>query len=227
MPDWQKIVSEQLADLRLENSDREDVVAELAAHLEETYDALRRRGFPEHGAVERALAHVGNWKDLRQKIYSTRKDDNMTPRAAQLWLPSLVTLFVSFAIMILLGFSGLNPGPLSEQGWRHGMYVFSDYTVWLMVLPLVGALGALMSRRAGGTSRSIFVSGVFPALAWLVILVFLLSFSSLYLHNLKTITAPLGPLGVLTALVFAPAACLLIGVLAYFAVERRRVTPAG
>jgi hypothetical protein len=227
MPDWEKIVSEQLADLRLEDTDRKDVVAELAAHLEETYDALRRRGFPEHSAVEHALAHAGNWKDLQQKIFSARKDNNMTPRAAQLWLPSLVTLVISFAIMILLSFFGLNPGPLSEQGWRHGMYVFSDYTVWLIVLPLVGALGALMSGRAGGTSRSIFVSGVFPALAWLVILVFLLSFSSLCLHNLKTITAPLGPLGVLTALVFAPAACLLIGVLAYFALERRRVTPAG
>ena len=230
MPDWQKIVSEHLATLPLENLAREEVITELAGHLEETYEGLRKSGVSDAESSRQTLSSVSDWKDLQHRIYSARKENTMNNRAARVWLPSLVTLVVSLALMIPLAFVGLNPGPLTEQGWRplipgaapigHGMYVFSDYTVWLMALPLVGALGARVSNRAGGTKKLIVLSGVFPALAWLIVLVSVLSFSSVRLHNLDIITAPIGPLGVLTALVFAPAACLLIGVLAYFGLEK-------
>ena len=226
MPDWQKIVSEQLADIPLEDGDREEVVAELAGHLEETYEALCKDGVSEPESVRRALISVSNWKELQHRIYLARKENTMNNRAARVWLPSLVTLFLSMTTMILPGFFGLKPGPLSLKGWLHGMNTISDYTVWLMVLPFIGAIGALISGRAGGTRGAIVLSGVFPALAWSGILLLVLSFSFFGLHNLDTVTAPTGLFGLVTVLVFAPAACLFIGVSAYFAVGRRLTKPA-
>src|SRR6266446_1490079 len=51
MPDWQKVVREQLAGLNLGREEEDEVIAELAGHLEETYEALRRDGLPEREAV--------------------------------------------------------------------------------------------------------------------------------------------------------------------------------
>jgi hypothetical protein len=233
MPDWQKIVRDQLDDLPLDDSDRNDVIAELAGHLEEVYEALLKVGVLEAEAVRRAMLTVRDWKDLQRKIYLTRRENTMNRRSARFWLPSLITLVLSVGLMVLLGFLGLKPGPLAPYSREavpcaagcQQTYFFDEYSIWLMVLPLVGALGAFLSRRAGGTSRSIVLAGVFPALAWLIVLALVLTFSSLRLHNLSTITAPVGPVGVITALVFAPAACLLTGVLAYFAVEKRLTKP--
>ena len=226
MPDWRELVRGRLAKLALNQREREEIFAELAHHLEETYDALRRDGFSESAAVRRVFAQVRNWKDLQNEIYMARKENDMTPRAARLWLPSLVTLFLSMSTIILFSFLGLKPGPLSLKGWLHGMNVISDYTVWLMVLPMIGATGALMSGRAGGTRGAIVLSGVFPAVAWSAILLIVLSFSFFRLHNLETITAPTGLFGLLIVLVFAPAVCLLIGVLGYFVLGKRIVKPA-
>lgn len=225
MPDWNKIVGERLADLSLEDRDREEVVAELAGHLEETWDELRREGISEREAFNRALSGVRNWKDLQRSIYSSRKENTMTPRAARLWFPSLVTLVSSLSTMILFGFLGLNPGPLALQGRHHGIYLFSEYTVWLMALPFVGALGAYISERSGGNRRAIVFAGVFPALAWATVLFLVLSSSLFREHSLEIVTAPLGLVGLLTSLVFAPAACLLIGVLPFLGAVKSRPQP--
>jgi len=42
MPDWQKLVRQRLGGLTLDAAEKEEVHAELAAHLEETYEALLR-----------------------------------------------------------------------------------------------------------------------------------------------------------------------------------------
>ncbi len=191
MPDWQKVVREQLAGLNLGREEEDEVIAELAGHLEETYEALRRDGLPEREAVHRALSQVTNWSDLQRKIYCARaKENTMNPRTSRLWLPSLVTLTASFITLVAFGFLGLPPGPLGSRphheewsshlitGITSGRDTVNEYTVWLMVLPFVGALGARLSRRAGGTLRDTIISGVFPALAWLTIVLIVLSFAA-------------------------------------------------
>jgi hypothetical protein len=90
-----------------------------------------------------------------------------------------------------------------------------------MALPLIGALGARLSSRAGGTLREIIISGAFPALALSTILLIILSFAASLGHGLEAVTAPVGPVGLVTVLVVIPGACLLLGVLVYYAAAKR------
>jgi hypothetical protein len=235
MPDWQNVVREQLAGLNLGHKEEDEVIAELAGHLEETYEALRRGGLPEREAAHRALSQVTNWSDLKREIDCARaKENSMNPRTSRLWLPSLVTLAASFIALVAFGFLGLPPGPLGSRphheewsshlitGIRSGRDTVNEYTVWLMVLPLVGALGAHLSRRAGGTLRDVVISGVFPALAWLTIVLIILSFAASLGPSVETLIAPVGPVGLIAVLVLIPGAGLLIGVLAYSAATKWR-----
>jgi len=235
MPDWQKVVREQLAGLNLGREEEDEVIAELAGHLEETYEALRRDGLPEREAVHRALSQVTNWSDLQRKIYCARvKENTMNPRTSRLWLPSLVTLAASFITLVAFRFLGLPPGPLGSRphheewsshligGITGGPHFVNEYTVWLMVLPLVGALGARLSSRAGGTLRDVVISGVFPALAWLTIVLIVLAFAASLGHGVETLIAPVGPVGLIAVLVLIPGAGLLTGVLTYSAATKWR-----
>ena len=232
MPDWEKVVSHRLAQLALDERERQEVIAELAGHLEETYEGLRRTGSPEREAVHHTLSQVTDWSDLQRKIYRA-KENTMNSRTRRLWLPSFVTLAASIITLVAFGFLGLQPGPLGSRphheewsshligGIKSGPHVVNEYTVWLMVLPFLGALGARLSRRAGGTLRDIIVSGVFPALAWLTIVLIILSFAASLGHDLKAVTAPVGPVGLISVLVLIPGACLLLGVLVYHAAGKR------
>jgi hypothetical protein len=76
-------------------------------------------------------------------------------------------------------------------------------------------------ERAGGTFRDVIISGVFPALAWLAIVIVILSFAASLGHGLQAVTAPVGPAGLIAVLVLIPGACLLIEVLLYQAASRR------
>jgi hypothetical protein len=239
MSDWEKLVSRRLAQLALGERERQEVIAELAGHLEETYEARRQKGASHDEAIRGALLQVDDWNRLQQEIYVARTKENaMNARTSRLWAPSLVTLAASVITLVAFTFLGLQPGPLGlrpgpeksvhEIWWGHlvggilgGPHVVNEYTVWLMALPLIGALGAGLSRRAGGTLREIIISGVFPALAWLTIVLVVLSFAASLGRGLEVVTAPVGPVGLITLLVLIPGACLLLGVLAYYAVARQ------
>ena len=156
----------------------------------------------------------------------------MNARTSRLWVPSFVTLAASVITLVAFGLLGLQPGPLGSRphheewsshlvgGITGGPHAFNEYTVWLMALPLIGALGAGLSRRAGGTLREVTLAGVFPALAWLTIVLIVLSFAASLGHGLKAVTAPVGPLGLITVLVLIPGACLLLGVMVYHAAAK-------
>src|SRR5206468_11411533 len=88
MPDWREIVSKGLSGLKLGAAEKEEVRAELAEHLEETYEALLREGMSESAAIRRTLSLAEDWNDLRRKIHWARKGkETMTDRMKQLWLP--------------------------------------------------------------------------------------------------------------------------------------------
>ncbi len=166
MPDWRQLVNEHLAALVLDPHDRAEVIEELAAHLDETFVDLRRRGLSEGDAARRCLSEVHDWRDLRRKIQiARRKEDPMTNRVKQLWLPGLVTFVLSMGFLALAQIFGPKPWILT---WGHPP-VALFYLPWLFSLPLVGAVGAYLSHRAGGSRRAIFSSIVFPVLPFLAV----------------------------------------------------------
>src|SRR6266851_5225884 len=149
MPDWRQLVNEHLAALVLDPHDRAEVIEELAAHLDETFVDLRRRGLSEGDAARRCLSEVHDWRDLRRKIQiARRKEDPMTNRVKQLWLPGLVTFVLSMGFLALAQIFGPKPWILT---WGHPP-VALFYLPWLFSLPLVGAVGAYRPQyRANGS----------------------------------------------------------------------------
>jgi hypothetical protein len=167
MRDWEALVREQLAGLKLDPQERREVVEELTAHLEEACDVLLRQGVTEEEAVRRTLSQAGSWRDLRRKIQAARKEEGtMTARVTQFWFPGLLTFLVSMVLLELVQKVGPEPIIL---GLDKGIPILMFYTGWLALLPLAGALGAYLSHRARGSFRIALASSLFPVLPLVVV----------------------------------------------------------
>ncbi len=163
MPDWQELVRQRLSGLRLEADERDEVYAELAAHLEESYEALLKEGLSEQAAIHRALLEVTNWQDLQRKILTAkRRAYPMQKRAHQLWIPGFLTLTLSAVFLMTLQQHRFQPRIIS---WG-GPDTILLYTPWLLSLPLFGAIGAYLSSRADGSRGTVLLASVFPVLTY-------------------------------------------------------------
>ena len=168
MPDWQELVRQRLSGLALDPAERDEVHSELAAHLEEAYESMLRDGINNSKAAKRTLGLAKDWQVLQRKITLVRsRKDTMTNRVTQLWLPGLATFLLSQGILAVLQIWGPQAWILAKEG---ELPIAVLYFWWLMLLPLVGAIGAYLSWRAGGSQRAILLSMVFPVLpllAWM------------------------------------------------------------
>lgn len=208
MADWNALVREHLAGLLLEQDEKDEIIAELAAHLEESFEELRRQGLSGEAAVTRTLLQVNNWHDLRRKIQTARKKENiMSNRVRQIWLPGFATLFLSTILLALTEIYGPKPWIMS---WGHPP-VAVIYIPWLFCLPLVGAVGAYFSFRAGGSGRAIFLSTIFSALPFLASIVLVIPVSLLFDHYIAHNIAPMALVMALPGWVLIPIAALLVG----------------
>ena len=136
----------------------------------------------------------------------------MTNRVKQFWLPSLLTLFLSMGLLMLVQFFGPNPWVIARKSaWSLIAPVAVIYLPWLFSLPLIGATGAYLSNRAGGSRRAMLTSIAFPVLPYftffLVALPVTAIFSDRLGHNIMFLALFVG----LLAWVVAPAAALLTG----------------
>jgi hypothetical protein len=160
MPNWQELVRQRLSGLRLGAAEKDDVHAELAAHFEESYEALRKEGAPEQVAVRCALSQVTNWRDLQRNIFIAKSGGHlMKKRLHQLWIPGFLTLILSMILLIMLQKNGLS------RMVERGPNAIPFYVPWLLSLPLLGALAAYLSSRAGGSRPVMLFASLFPALA--------------------------------------------------------------
>jgi hypothetical protein len=171
MPNWQELVRQRLSDLALDPREKEEVHAELAAHLEESYEAFLKEGLQEQAAVHGALSQVTNWRSLQRHILIAKKGGHlMRKRVQQLWIPGFLTLVLStLFLMTLQKVLGVRPRIV---GSGPGAMLFD--VPWLVALPFIGALGAYISSRAGGSRGTSILASTFPALALAV--AFLLMF---------------------------------------------------
>jgi hypothetical protein len=226
MPDWQKLVRRRLSGLALEAAEREDISAELAAHLAETCEELRKQGMPEEEAVRRTLTQVEDWQKLSRLIQAARtKENGMTNRVKQFWLPSLLTFLLEVGLLALIQIFGPKPwmvGWNSRSRWTFVAPAVMVYLPWLLSLPLIGAMGAYLSNRAGGSKRAMFCSIIFPVLPYLIFFLLALPMMAIYndqlAHNIMFGALFVG----LFAWVLAPGAALVAGgLLVQFLLSRR------
>jgi hypothetical protein len=173
MRDWQTLVEQRLAGLALEPEEKTEVIAEVAAHMEDVCEEMLRQGMTEDAAFSRTLLQVSDWQELRRRIQTAHLEENMmTDRVRQWWLPGFVALFLSMILLMANEFIGLKFGfrPLivSAHGSQMSAPVAVIYVPWLLLLVPIGALGAYLAGRAGGSPRAIFLSVVFPVLPHLV-----------------------------------------------------------
>jgi hypothetical protein len=224
MRDWEAVVEQHLSGLALEPAERSEVIAELAQHLAETCEQCRKQGMTEEEAARRALSQVEDWQKLSRLIQIARKKENsMTNRVKQFWLPSLLTLLLSMGLLMLIQLFG--PSPLKvamKSGWSLIAPTAVIYLPWLFSLPVIGAMGAYLSNRAGGSKRAMLSSIIFPVVPYAVFFFLALPaiaiFNDRLGHNFMFIALFVG----LLAWVVAPAAALLAGgVLAQHFLSRR------
>ena len=224
MRDWEALVERQLSGLSLEPAESAEVIAELAAHLSETCEEMRRQGMTEEESVRRTLSQVEDWQKLSRLIQNTRTKENvMTNRVKQFWLPSLLTLFLSMGLLMLIQVFGPNPWTVAmKSGWSLISPVAVIYLPWLFSLPLIGAMGAYLSKRAGGSQSAMLCAIVFPVLPYFAFFLVALPVTAIfhdYLgHHIMLFALFVG----LLAWVVGPAAALLTGgLLAQFFLSRR------
>jgi hypothetical protein len=163
----------RLASLALEPKEKAEVIAEVAAHLEEICEGMLRQGITEEEAVRRALSRVGNWRDLQRKISAAkRREQPMKKRIWQLWVPGFLTMILSMPFLTMLYRLGLRARIISSG--TNGIFL---YMPWLLSLPFLGSLGAYLSSRAGGSRANALFVSVFPALALTFAFLFMFPFS--------------------------------------------------
>ena len=173
MRDWQQYVREHLGSSGLGRAEDEDIAGELAGHLEECYESFQVQGLTEGEAFLRTCEQTGNWKELRREVILARQEGMMADRVKQLWIPSLLSLLISWTMLALILWVGIRP-----LIWHEGPpWSVIVYVPWLMFLPFVGAAGAYLSRRAQWTGWRPYVAGAFPALAMGCVVLMILPFS--------------------------------------------------
>jgi hypothetical protein len=164
MQDWTERIRKHLDAESLPPGNREEVILELAAHLEELYEAARSQGLTEATAVELALQEVNDWHVLAAKIRRAKsKEDPVNDRTKNLWLPGMITLLGASLLLMALQRTGFRP----RLVWM-GDVAMLFYWPWLAGLPVFGALGAYLSQRARGPIRTRLAAGLSPALVLLI-----------------------------------------------------------
>ncbi len=212
MHDWQEIIREQLEPGALPPEVRAEIIAELAAHLEETYEEARAHGLTETESVNAALQElkeVKDWSVLAANIQrATSKVTSMNSRTRSLWLPALTSFAAASLFLLVLTRISLQPHFLVRLNSGLGP---AFYLGWLVAQIPFGALGAYLSRRAGGTRAARVVAGIFPAIVMFGLWGVVIPVSAFAEHNTFVLQHPFSyALGILP-LVVLPALALTLG----------------
>lgn len=155
--DWKEIVRERVGDMRLDASQQDEVICELADHLEETYEGLCAKGICKSDALERSLSEI-NWRQLSRRIRSAkRKGGYMNNRTKQFWLPAMVSLAISEGVLLVVTVVVRSDLRISMMGPK------ATYIPWLISLVIAGTAGAYLSRRGGSGWRTLLAASLFPA----------------------------------------------------------------
>jgi len=194
MPDWKQLVGERLGRTKLPPEERGEVIEEVAAHLEECYDELCDAGSPDPEGY--TLAQVPDWQALGRRIRKSKEDPMSFPR--RVLIPGLMALLLAQAVLsplfhMLVSLRGTaSAWQFRWTGEFSSLAVF--YLPWVVMLPLAGAVGAWLSRRAGGRPGQRLTAALFPALFPLAVGIPALTFF-LLVNPQRVLSIPAATLG--------------------------------
>jgi hypothetical protein len=215
--DWQALVRERFSGRGLTFEQQQEVVAELAAHLEDFYEEQRAQGANESDAIRRALDEVADWHRLARKIRNSKQEERqMNARTKSMWLPGYATLTAAMGTLMIMDRFNIEPKMIS-----HGpIGLVQLYLPWLAVLPLIGGLGAYLSRQAQGQFWARLVAALFPALVPFAIFLPAIVVSVVFDHHKTWTVVPAAFAVVVFNWVLVPGAMLLLGALPFLKVPR-------
>ncbi len=212
MADWRQRVQAEFRARRLTLEKEEEIVAELADYLEDFYSDCRRQGDTDARARARALAQVPDWRKLARRIHRARfEEDAVNARTRSFWLPGVVTLVLSESLLMLAARVGPFPRVIPVGP---GLSLIL-YWPWLVLLPVVGALGAYWSRRVGGRLPVRLGASLFPAACLLGFLVLLLPVSFIVDRHVPLALKLSGFVLYIGNWVLLPGAALFLGALPF------------
>ena len=204
MPDWKQIIRKKLRMFRVCSP---EFTEELAAHLEDSYEALLGEGWAAEVAFQHTIGQIEGrgwvWLVLR-----FLQEEFMTGFIREVALPGLLTSAAAGLFYWALAVDHISPQVMWLVGGQSPLW-------WWCLLPIWGALGALLSHRNGGSRLQRIAASLLPS--WVMGIFILLMFAvGFTLSGLGShywlVSARLESLGLVPpGFVVIPAACSLLG----------------
>ncbi|HYM75452.1 MAG TPA: hypothetical protein VE377_05680 [Candidatus Dormibacteraeota bacterium] len=144
--------------------------------------------------------------------------NRLSQRTRSFWLPGFVSMTAA-AIFLFAADIAYEPFLFFREITLHPQDLLrmntdslrASYLVWLGAQVVFGALGALFSRRAGGTRTSRIAAGSFPAVIIVGTYVVLMPVTSMFSGQAATSPLPAYLTAALLVWVAAPAVAVLLG----------------
>jgi hypothetical protein len=218
MPDWKQIVRN---DLRVLVVWSPQFIEELAGHLEDNYEALRCEGLPAEVAFQRTIGQIkGRYK--LWLVIRLLQEELMAGFIRKVALPGLLTSAAAWFFYRALALSHISHDVLWLVGGKSPLW-------WWCLLPVCGALGALLSQRNRGSRFQRVAASLLPSaiLGTFALLIFAAGFTiSGLVNHYQSASAGLESLGIVPpAFVLIPAAFSLLGA-GIAELSTRKVRPA-
>lgn len=223
MPDWFALVHRHLASARVDEQRRREITAELAAHLEDAYDAALRSGCTEAEAIARAMEHVPDWSSLAVAVErSADEDTTMTRQASTVLLPGTTILLAAATGLAFVVYSTPAARWVDPRWQVHALAAGLAFLFYLVL----GAIGAAWSRHVGGSPGERLAAGVFPLVLHVAVAGPAVGADMLYAlsRGMGGLHLDINIINTILVMLVAPGAALLLGVLP-FARRSARLDP--
>jgi|SRR5208282_3697585 len=174
MPDWKQMVRENLRVLAVCSP---EFTEELAAHLEDNYEALLCEGLPAEVAFQHTIGQI----EGRCRVWLVMRflqEGLMTGFIRAVAVPGLLTSAAACFLYWALALDHIPPEVTWFTGGQSPLW-------WWCLLPIFGALGALLSHRHGGSRPQRIAASLVPSaiMCTFILLFFVVGFTLSGLAN--------------------------------------------
>jgi hypothetical protein len=208
MPDHRGLLKNYLGGLGLAPQREEEIFRELGDHVEDHAATLEAHGVPQDAAAREALDSVSDWLEFRKQILAAENaEEIMNYRTKVLWLPAFCTFLLNALLLALLQIAGLRP----HIFWLNGGLFIPFYVPWLVTLPIIGAVGAFWSKRAGGRASHRLLVSLAPLIIWLGIMLVMLPLAMVIDRQVPFSFKLEGLMTYIVAWMFVPSFALFLG----------------